>query len=405
MNTRRRLALVIVALPLAFYGYACSSDSTDGTTGEDAGGGSETGPKPGVDSSVETDSSTGKDGSTADSSMPDAADGAVPITCIGNPLTADGGNLDGGVNLDAAVTTKIIEVAAGNFLDGPTWFDANGGFLVYSQFDQTEGLFRSAADGGANRPFRDSGLDNNNGPVGNAVRSGLLVTAVNAKTGVGVPKFLLTAADGGAAGTLSVGDAGSNSPNDLVVGPANNIYFTDGQYQPGGQPGITGLYRILGTDAGVQAIQQNFGRANGIAISPDNTKLYVGIGPINAGDPDKKKVLVYDVAATGVVTAPVNNVFLTDTDLADVPDGMAVDVGGNLWIAEAALDGSANGRIEVFSSAKKKLGTIPMPGFRPTGVAFGGTDSKTLFITTEASTSGGAAPGVFTYVSRCAGVR
>ena len=316
--------------------------------------------------------------------------------CIGNPLTADGGNLDGGVNLDAAVATQIVSVAAGNFLDGPTWFDANGGFLVYSEFDQTERLWRIAADGGAKAQFRDAGFDNNNGPVGNAVRGGLLITAVNAKTGAGAPKFLVSAPDGGALASIGIdASVGATVPNDLVVGPANNIYFTDGQYQPT-PAGTTGVYRMLGTDGGVQAIQQNFGRANGIAISPDNTKLYVGVGPLNAGDPDKKKVLVYDVAATGVVTAP-GATFLAEADLGDVPDGMAVDVGGNLWVAEATIGNAPGGRVEVFSPAKKKLGTIPFATERPTGVAFGGADNKTLFITTE--------NGVFTYVSRCAGVR
>jgi len=399
MNTRRRLALVIVALPLAFYGYACSSDSTDTPAGEDGGDGTDTGTKPdsstGTDGSTGTDSSTGKDSSTVDAA--DASDGAVPIVCIGNPLTADGGNLDGGVNLDAAVATQIVSVAAGNFLDGPTWFDANGGFLVYSEFDQTERLWRIAADGGAKAQFRDAGLDNNNGPVGNAVRNGLLVTAVDAKTGTGVPKFLVSTPDGGALPSIGIdASVGATVPNDLVVGPVNNIYFTDGQYQAT-PAGTTGLYRILGTDGGIQAIQQNFGRANGIAISPDNTKLYVGVGPLNAGDPDKKKVLVYDVAAaTGVVTAP-GATFLAEADLGDVPDGMAVDVGGNLWVAEATINNAPGGRVEVFSPAKKKLGTIPFATERPTGVAFGGADNKTLFITTET--------GVFTYVSRCAGVR
>ena len=97
--------------------------------------------------------------------------------------------------------------------------------------------------------------------------------------------------------------------------------------------------------------------------------------------------------------------FLTATDLVDVPDGMAIDVGGNLWIAEAnATTSVASGRIEIFSPAKKKLGTIPFPTQRPTSVTFGGADGKQLFVTTESSISGGSA-GVFTYVSRCVGVK
>jgi sugar lactone lactonase YvrE len=343
----------------------------------------------------------GTDGSVADAA--DGGDGAVLPTCIGNPLTADGGTLDGGVDLDAAVTTQIVTVPAGIFLDGPQWLDANGGFLVFSEFDPTARLQRVAADGGALGTFRDAGFGANLGPVGNALRDGLVISAVDHKAGVATSAFFLTAPDGGPAGVLGLGDAGSSSPNDLVAGPNGNMYFTDGQYVD--TTGFTGLYR-LAADGGVQVIQQNFGRANGIALSPDNTKLYVGIGPISVGETDPKAVLVYNVSATGVVTAPAAGTsFILAADLVDVPDGIAVDVGGNLWIAEAAANGSANGRIEIFSAAKKKLGTIPFPGQRPTGVAFGGPDGKKLFITTEASTSGGGSAGVFTYASRCAGVK
>jgi sugar lactone lactonase YvrE len=353
---------------------------------------------PGMDSSMpDMDSSPGTDAA-------DASDGAVAVTCIGNPLTADGGNLDGGVTLDAAVTTQIVTVPQGIFLDGPQWLDTNGGFLVYSEFDPTSRIQRVAADGGALGTFRDAGFTNAmNGPVGNAVRGGLLITAVDQKVGTTTAgSFFVTAPDGGAAGTLSL-DAGSTSPNDLVVGPGNNLYFTDGQYVVGA-PGTTGLYQMY-PDAAVTKIQQNFGRANGIALSPDNTKLYVGIGPISIAEVDPKAVLVYTVnAATGAVTGPGVS-FLAATDLVDVPDGIAVDVGGNLWIAEAAANNVASGRIEIFSPAKKKLGTIPFPGQRPTGVAFGGADGTKLFVTTEASTSGGTNAGVFTFVSRCAGIK
>ena len=400
MNTRRRLALVLVALPLAFYAYACSSDSGTPGGGDDAGGGNEGGP--GVDGSMPgDDGSTGMDGSMDDAA--DASDGAVAPTCIGNPLTADGGTLDGGVDLDAAVTTQIVTVPAGIFLDGPQWLDTNGGFLVYSEFDPTARLQRVAQDGGALGTFRDAGFAPTNGPVGNALRNGLLITAVDQKVGAAnAGSFFLTAPDGGAAGTLSLGDAGSTSPNDLVVGPNNNLYFTDGQYILG-TPGTAGLYQMY-PDAAVAKIQQDFGRANGIALSPDNTTLYVGIGPISLAEPNPKAVLVYTVTPAGAVST-TGQPFLGATDLVDVPDGIAVDVGGNLWIAEAAANGSANGRIEIFSPTKKKLGTIPFPGQRPTGVAFGGPEGKKLFITTEASTSGGASAGVFTYASRCAGIK
>jgi gluconolactonase len=386
MSFRRRLALVVITLPFAFYAYACSSDSDGGGGGEDDAGTGSEGSLPGEDSSTGTDANTGVDAA-------DASDGAVANACVGNPLTPDGGTTDGGVQLDGAVTTQIVTALAGNFLDGPQWLDKDG-VLVYSEYNAaTPRLSRVAPDGGGNVPFRTIGFTPANGPLGNTLRGGLLVTAVDAQNAAGTPAFFLSALDGGAAGTIGVGDSGATSPNDLVTGANDNIYFTDGQYQNTGNIGTAGLYRMLG-DGGITAVQQNFGRANGIALSPDGTKLYVGVGP-KAGDPDPKAVLVYAVAATGAVTAP-GAAFLGAADLVDVPDGIAVDVGGNLWVAEAVANGPG-GRVEVFGPDKKKLGAIPFPTQRPTGVTFGGADGKTLFITTET--------GVFTYASRCAGLK
>jgi gluconolactonase len=392
MSTRRRLALLLTVFPAALIVYACSSDSTPGGTAtEEEGGGSEGGIDP-----IDIDSSTNpeKDSSVNNpdtSTNPDAADGAVQPACIGNPLTPDGGTPDGGLTLGAAAATQIVTVGAGAFLDGPQWIDAQGGFLVFSEFQPTESLRRVAADGGGAAPFRTAGFSAALGPIGNSVRSGLVITAVGAKNNGAVSSFFLTQSDGGAAGTLPIG-AGATSPNDLAAGPMNNLYFTDGQYL-NGPGGAQGLYRIQ-PDGGVVSLAQNIGRANGIALSPDNTKLYVGIGA-KAGDAVAKGVLVYNVAANGAVTVP-GTAFLTAADLVDVPDGLAVDSGGNLWVASAAA-AALTGRVEVFSPLKKKLGTIPFPNHRPTGVTFGGADGKTLFITAET--------GVFTFVSRCAGVK
>jgi gluconolactonase len=392
MSVRRRIGLLIVALPLAFYAYACSSDSDDGGGGTDVDGGT-------VDNdsgTVDNDSGTPGDSGTDANEPPADAGDSGPPACTGNPITADGLTADGGSNLDAGVTTELAityPLAVGAmFLDGPQWIDDSGGSLVFSEVNSIPAqLLRVGGDGGAAAALRAGPVDQSTLPIGNAFRGPYVLTTVAKNTGAGAATIWQTLPDGGAGPSIGVG--ASTNPNDLVVGPMNNLYFTDPQYQT--NPAVaTSLYRVAG-DGGVTTVQTDLPRPNGIALSADNKKLYVGLAP-GAADPTGRGVLLYNVAADGSVTAPGAS-FLTSADLVDMPDGLAIDVGGNLWVAEAPATGGPGGRVEVFGPDKKKLGTIPFTTKRPTGIAFGGTDNKTVFITAE--------NGVFVFKSRCAGVR
>jgi sugar lactone lactonase YvrE len=394
MSTRRRLGLVLVALPLAFYAYACSSDDPaggGGTTDAGGGGGNEAGP--GIDSSMpDTDSSMpGMDSSTPDAA--DASDGAVPNACIGNPLFADGGTPDGGANIEAGVTQIVPTSFIGTFYDGPQWVSGGGagtgGFLVFSEFNNNaEIVHRVAADGGGLADFRTIGLGTNVAPLGNAVRNGMVLTVATAKNGGGTSVILQTAPDGGAGPSIPV-PATALSPNDLVVGKNGAVYYTDPRYQVSGTD-PKGIFATLNDGGGAARFAMFTGEEpNGIALSPDGTLLYVSFTNL-------KRIDSYPVnPVTGAVTATPTAV-VASAALTDRPDGIAVDAVGNLYVAEAdAASATEAGRVEVFKPNGQKWGQIPFATQRPTGVAFGGPQSKTLFITTER--------GVFTYVGRCAG--
>ena len=155
-----------------------------------------------------------------------------------------------------------------------------------------------------------------------------------------------------------------NSPNDVTVATDGTIYFTDPSFQrdaaPGGQD-KTAVYRVA-TDGTVTVVDDSMSNPNGISLSPAGDVLYVAGGgeqgvlrayPIVNGVPQAGKDLV-----TGVT----------------VPDGMAVDCLGNIYVTEHTSQ-----RLRVFTPAGKQIATIKVDA-NVTNAAFGGALGKTLFI-------------------------
>ncbi|AKV01820.1 Gluconolactonase [Labilithrix luteola] len=401
----RRLAFVFAVLPFAFYAYACSSDDSTSPSSDDAGGGSETGTTGEEDSSTpgEKDSSTpgDKDSSTPNDSGTDAADagdggdggdagdGGLDF-CVGNPLLADGGIVTGGYMVDASAPRQIFveTFLASSFIDGPQWIEANGGQLVFSQvYGVPRATYTTGIDGGTPVLFRQTPNDNVL-PIGNAFAAdgGVLTTYSASGGAAGIAR---TQPNKTANSTVPVAPA--TNPNDLVVGPKGDVYFTDPKFQTDNAGAGSGVYRIA-PDGGVAAIdtydQNNVQRMNGIALSPDNKTLYVS-------NTETKQILKYAVATDGTVAKPGTPVV---TGTVDLPDGIAVDDAENIWVAEAhSTFGTQSGRVEVFTKAGVKLAEIPFPTQRPTSVAFGGADNKTVFVTTERA--------IYVLATRCPGVR
>ena len=104
---------------------------------------------------------------------------------------------------------------------------------------------------------------------------------------------------------------------------------------------------------------EGMGGANGIILSPDERRLYVGNGPV---------VAVFDVQPDGALTGQREFARLRTGRVAD---GSAVDSEGRLYVATGEA-------VDVFSPAGGFLGSIAGPrGLH--GVAFGGKDKRTLY--------------------------
>jgi gluconolactonase len=154
-----------------------------------------------------------------------------------------------------------------------------------------------------------------------------------------------------------------NAPNDIVVRKDGHIYFTDpafGEQADTRELSFYGVYHI--TPKGVMSlIAKPTGRPNGIAFSPNGKILYVD-------NSDDRNVRAYDVDRNG----EVSNERVVVSNIDGVPDGMKVDVKGNLYI-------TAKG-IAVYSPAGKIIQTIDLSE-TPANCAFGDADLETLYIT------------------------
>ena len=166
-----------------------------------------------------------------------------------------------------------------------------------------------------------------------------------------------------------------NAPNDLAIDEAGRIYFTDPRYvghEPVEQP-VMGVYRI-DTDGSISLVIDDAGTPNGIAISPDQQTLYVASldNPAYA----LNALLAYDLANDGSVSG---RKVLIDFGPELGPDGMAIDVDGNIYLARPSREPG----IYVYSPEGQFQAYIPTPE-SPTNVAFGrGPLGRTLYITAQ----------------------
>jgi gluconolactonase len=169
-----------------------------------------------------------------------------------------------------------------------------------------------------------------------------------------------------------------NSPNDLVFKKNGDLYFTDPPYgleknmeDPTKELSFQGVYRVK-PDGKVDLLIRDLTRPNGIAFSPDEKRLYVAVS-----DPQQPNIWVYDVDGKGM---PQNGrVFFDAKPLADkggkgLPDGLKVDLKGNLWA-------TGPGGVLIISPEGRHLGTINT-GEATANCAWG-NDGSVLYITAD----------------------
>ena len=152
---------------------------------------------------------------------------------------------------------------------------------------------------------------------------------------------------------------------------------------------VMAVYRI-DTDGSVHRIITDGGKPNGVAMSPDQKTLYVvcnddglfGFDRLPKGTPSRKgrmELMAYDLKPDG---SAVFRKTLVNYAPQDGPDGLAIDVEGNLYVA--VRDEKRFG-IYVYDPNGRELAYLPTPE-RPTNVGFGrGAEATTLYVTAGGS--------------------
>jgi len=274
-------------------------------------------------------------------------------TCPSNPGKAPEGRLVA-ERIAAADTTRDEP----GLYEGAVWLD---GALYFSDFTFSQGfpsrIQRLVNDSEMTTVVEDSGTNglavDADGHIIGATHSTKSLTRFNLSTGersniVGIYE-----------------DNAFNSPNDLTEAADGTIYFTDPDFQrsaaPGGQE-KTNVFRVS-VDGVATVVDDSIANPNGISLSPAQDVLYVAGGgeegflrayPIVDGVPGEGRNLVNDV---------------------HVPDGMAIDCLGNIYVTEHLQQ-----QVRVFTPAGEHLSTIKVDA-NVTNAAFGGADRKTLYLT------------------------
>ena len=161
-----------------------------------------------------------------------------------------------------------------------------------------------------------------------------------------------------------------NRPNDVIVKSDGNIYFTDpGAPAPGLDLDYSGVYMVSPDLDQITLLVGDFVTPNGIAFSPDESVLYVN-------DTRRQHIRAFDVQPNGTPALASDRVLCDlSGDRPGVPDGMKVDVEGNIYCG-------GSGGVWVIDPDGNHLGTVVHGRDATTNVAFGGEDWKTLFFTT-----------------------
>lgn len=254
--------------------------------------------------------------------------------------------------------------------EGPVWFN-DMGCLLWSDIPNQR-ILRWSEGGGVSVYRQPSNFANGHTRDG----AGRLVSCEH-----GLRRVTRTEVDGSITVLVdSFRGKRLNSPNDVVVHSDGSVWFTDPTYgilsdyegyRAAPEQPVHGVYRIDPSGV-VTLVADDFGQPNGLVFSPDESRLYIADSAFSHDPKAPRHIRVFDVAGGKLSNSRV----FAHID-AGLPDGIRVDVAGNIW--SSAADG-----VHCFAPDGTRLGKILVPEC-VANLTFGGPKKNRLFIAATSS--------------------
>jgi gluconolactonase len=276
-----------------------------------------------------------------------------------------------------AGTMAVERVATGfRWAEGPVYFAA-GRYVLFSDIPNNR-IMRFSEDDGHLSVYRQPSMNSN----GNTIdREGRLITCEHAGR-----RVTRTELDGS---ITIIADKYNgkklNSPNDAVVTSDGAIWFTDPVYGIGGYyEGIKAepeqekhnVYRVDPKSGEVKVVVDDFVEPNGLALSPDEKKLYVCDTGFTDGPDNPSHIRVFDLDMAGGKAS--NSKVFADMPKPSITDGVRCDTEGRVWCSVGWGDPKEDG-VRCYTAGGELLGKVHIPE-TVANLCFGGQQRNRLYI-------------------------
>src|ERR1051325_10776009 len=269
----------------------------------------------------------------------------------------------------------IERVATGfRWCEGPVYV-RDGGYLLWSDIPNNR-IMRWSEDDGHVSVFR---YPSNNSNGNTRDREGRLITCEH-----DTRRVTRTEHDGSITVLIDKFEGKPlNAPNDVVVSADGAIWFTDPLFGNLGNceedpitPDLpTQVYRLDPNTLHATVVATGMGGPDGLAFSPDESKLYIVDTGVQSSIGRDSNVRVYDVMGDRLTNG---RVVVPTFGAVGRSDGVRTDMDGNVWITMGRGDANESG-VRCYAPDGTLIGKIHIPE-TCANLCFGGRKKNRLFI-------------------------